>query len=622
MAELLPARRIHLLLLAAAIAVGALLRFEAVGSELSSEEALAWRTIAAPGQTAAAGSNPVPGNHVLHSLLVRAATDVFGPHDWAIRLPALLAGLLTLPAIYALSQSLIGRVDASILAVWILALSPPHVVASSSARGYSLAALFATLSALVLLPAFRGFPRQTVALACTTFLTACALPAAALHGAVLAAWSFIRYRVDTAMLKWLAGAFASASVALLLLHWSQRSGPMEAASAFGVDVWAQPVGPLTIIWETGSLLAGGAAGIAPMSLAIYGFALVVKAQRNLALYVALAWSIPFACALLTGTAAEPRGYLFLLPSFVLMSAYGLAHVRVGSLRWRLVSPAVALAACAALLFKGFFAEPRQEYTSLASHLAARAPEAAVVVAPRMMEEALYHYAIDPLRDNLATLLKRHDIARLQFVTHPGDARSQLGNYLLLRATGPPDALSPDSDDFRVAFSSREVTLLEHRARGELMFPRHSDIAWKPVVGKFPAGTRVAPGPEARSDWPSISVATPAGDPFAIATPDSIAFPGSGLAVLAYARSRTAAEVTLYRSLDSAGAPRFELNDLLRTTAVPVEYTDRRGRKWIFETFLGAVEEASRYGIYIGGSGAEPHLIADIVCVFFPALLTP
>ena len=85
-----------------------------------------------------------PNNHILHSLLVFFSTRLFGGEAWAVRLPALIAGTLLIPAGYIAARrmynSLTGLLAASFIAVF------PHLIAySNSARGYTLVCLAATL---------------------------------------------------------------------------------------------------------------------------------------------------------------------------------------------------------------------------------------------------------------------------------------------------------------------------------------------------------------------------------------------------------------------------------------------------------------------------------------------
>jgi hypothetical protein len=78
-----------------------------------------------------------PNNHCLHSLLVFFSTQLFGNSEAAIRLPAFLASILGLWAVYRLGVRLFNRH----VALWALALaglSPWLIEYSYNARGYTL----------------------------------------------------------------------------------------------------------------------------------------------------------------------------------------------------------------------------------------------------------------------------------------------------------------------------------------------------------------------------------------------------------------------------------------------------------------------------------------------------
>lgn len=85
-----------------------------------------------------------PNNHVFHSLLVSLAYHILGNHIWVLRLPALLAGVLTIPAVYMAGKAIYSR-SAGLLAAAFVALSPMLVDYSGNARGYTLICLFACL---------------------------------------------------------------------------------------------------------------------------------------------------------------------------------------------------------------------------------------------------------------------------------------------------------------------------------------------------------------------------------------------------------------------------------------------------------------------------------------------
>jgi len=75
-------------------------------------------------------------NHVLYSLLAHFSVDQFGTSAWALRLPAVIFGVLTIPATYYLGRQLASRHEA-ILATAFLVFSYHHVWFSQNARGYS-----------------------------------------------------------------------------------------------------------------------------------------------------------------------------------------------------------------------------------------------------------------------------------------------------------------------------------------------------------------------------------------------------------------------------------------------------------------------------------------------------
>lgn len=78
-----------------------------------------------------------PGNHILHTLLTRMSTGLFGVHAWSLRLPALIAGILVLPLFYVFVRAMFNRYIA-LLALAMAAGSGALVEYSALARGYSL----------------------------------------------------------------------------------------------------------------------------------------------------------------------------------------------------------------------------------------------------------------------------------------------------------------------------------------------------------------------------------------------------------------------------------------------------------------------------------------------------
>lgn len=88
-----------------------------------------------------------PNNHLFHTLLVHFSMQMAGSSEWAVRLPALIAGTLLCILAYALAQRLATRTAA----LWTAALvstSSVLVEYSTNARGYTLMCC-ATLAVLI-----------------------------------------------------------------------------------------------------------------------------------------------------------------------------------------------------------------------------------------------------------------------------------------------------------------------------------------------------------------------------------------------------------------------------------------------------------------------------------------
>lgn len=86
----------------------------------------------------------VPNNHVFHTLLVGLAYRLLGNQPWVIRLPALIAGVLMVPAAYLLGKMAYGRVT-GLLAAALVASASFLIEYSTDARGYTLVNLITLL---------------------------------------------------------------------------------------------------------------------------------------------------------------------------------------------------------------------------------------------------------------------------------------------------------------------------------------------------------------------------------------------------------------------------------------------------------------------------------------------
>jgi len=92
--------------------------------------------------------------HMFYSVLGHLAIDIFGESAWALRIPAVLFGVMGLWAVYLLGQRLLGSREA-LFAFALMTISYHHIWFSQNARGYTGLMFFATLSTWLYLKALK-----------------------------------------------------------------------------------------------------------------------------------------------------------------------------------------------------------------------------------------------------------------------------------------------------------------------------------------------------------------------------------------------------------------------------------------------------------------------------------
>jgi hypothetical protein len=134
-----------LLLVAGLIVLGAAIRITQINRPMEHDEAYTFVAFASrPIQTLISDYH-LPNNHIYHSLLVHLSCRLFGNHPWAVRLPALAAGIGLIPAVFILAAQLYNRRVAVVCAALIIPI-PYLVYYSTSGRGYTLVALHSLVS--------------------------------------------------------------------------------------------------------------------------------------------------------------------------------------------------------------------------------------------------------------------------------------------------------------------------------------------------------------------------------------------------------------------------------------------------------------------------------------------
>jgi hypothetical protein len=136
---------VYLLVFGITIVVAVGLRIAFLDVTLRYDEATTYNNFVSKPLYVGLAHYPLPNNHLLHTFLAKVSVTAFGSDAWAIRLPALLAGVALVPATFALARILYGRA-AALLAAALVASSSTLVEYSTNARGYTLVAMFAVVA--------------------------------------------------------------------------------------------------------------------------------------------------------------------------------------------------------------------------------------------------------------------------------------------------------------------------------------------------------------------------------------------------------------------------------------------------------------------------------------------
>jgi hypothetical protein len=149
----------YLVVLGLVLVTGIALRIAFLDVPLRYDEATTYNNYVSDPLYVGLADYSTPNNHLLHTFLAKLSVTAFGDAEWAVRLPAFLAGVAVVPATFALARVLYGRV-AALLAAALVAASSTLVEYSANARGYTIVAL---LTVVALLAATRTLEQNSLA---------------------------------------------------------------------------------------------------------------------------------------------------------------------------------------------------------------------------------------------------------------------------------------------------------------------------------------------------------------------------------------------------------------------------------------------------------------------------
>jgi hypothetical protein len=334
--------RVHLAVLAAIIAIGTVGRLAHLSQPMREDESWTYTYYASRSLMEGLSNYSLPNNHFLHTLLVHLSTGVFGGAPWAIRLPALVAGILLIPATFWLARSVVGG-PAALIAAAAVAASAPLTLYSTNARGYTLTELLAMTSLIMVWSLSTDWDARDrwVALATSIALGMWVTPTMLFPACGALAWLvWISPRLsngDRARWRGFVAASALLSASLTLMFYSPPlvrngwrplvSNPLVPPQPLGVLLRAMPsmLGRLRMDWSAGLHPLGSAIFIGGIIVAI----LSRRRESRSALRLAAAMiSAAIVLTLLTRRMPETRMLLYLLPVLWVAAGAGMQQLIV------------------------------------------------------------------------------------------------------------------------------------------------------------------------------------------------------------------------------------------------------------------------------------------------------
>lgn len=134
------------IILGCLLLVGFLLRIIDLNQSIAYDEAYTFIHFASRPFKHILADYSAPNNHIFHTILVGIAYRLFGGQPWVLRLPAFIAGMLMIPAMYITARRFFSAYQA-LAAAGLAAVIPLFINYSVNGRGYTMLVLFAVLLA-------------------------------------------------------------------------------------------------------------------------------------------------------------------------------------------------------------------------------------------------------------------------------------------------------------------------------------------------------------------------------------------------------------------------------------------------------------------------------------------
>ncbi|HUQ47519.1 MAG TPA: glycosyltransferase family 39 protein [Gemmatimonadaceae bacterium] len=327
-----------LLILAAITLVGLFLRTHNLGQDLWLDEISPIVDYSRLSAAQVIGSYLRSNNHLVNTLLLKASISMFGQSEWSVRLPAVMFGVLGIPALYWVARPGLSRI-ASLGAALLFATSYHHIFFSQNARGYTAYLFFALLSTGALLRALRGDALKywiLYVIAATLGMASLLLTAFVVVSHVILCvallWMTRRDGIDIGpILRRLIGVFLIVG----LLSFQIYAAAIPEAYITLTTVYSHASTGFSL-WSSDfirEMIRGISAGFGSPIVALVfliagaiGFAALIERSWPVAFGLVLPEVVTLAVLISRGLTISPRFFLLAVPLAMLSAAGGLAMV--------------------------------------------------------------------------------------------------------------------------------------------------------------------------------------------------------------------------------------------------------------------------------------------------------
>jgi len=319
--------------------VALVLRALLITQPVQYDEAYTFIYYASKSLTTILANYSAPNNHIFHTLLVALAYHLLGASLWTLRLPAFLAGVLTVPAAYIAARRFFSQ-HQSLAAAAVLAVTPVLIEYSTNGRGYTLIILFS-----LLLANFAGIlvKKQTISALVAYGLTAAlgffTIPIFLYPMAGISLWLFASYLTESGSnqtrLRSLTVFLVTCALAGLLtfllyspvIFFGTGLGSLVSNEIVESQTWPTFFGNLSprltntaAFWMTGIVPAFRVLLLAGFLISLFFYRKLSNQRLPLQVFLVLAIAI---LMLAQRVVPLPRVWLFLDAFYILFAAAGL-----------------------------------------------------------------------------------------------------------------------------------------------------------------------------------------------------------------------------------------------------------------------------------------------------------